>query len=90
MLLVFSALLWLPNPLYWVSVLTLIWFLPAALSIAWDLVHKPHRRPLKQHLQLVSAGALKRILRIGLTIMILPTRPVTHYTLLELRFGDLV
>ncbi|WP_449542462.1 GH36-type glycosyl hydrolase domain-containing protein [Enterobacter ludwigii] len=72
MLLVFSALLWLPNPLYWVSVLTLIWFLPAALSIAWDLVHKPHRRPLKQHLQLVSTGALKRISRIGLTFMILP------------------
>lgn len=72
MLLVLSTLLWLPNPLYWFSVLTLIWFLPAALSIAWDLVHKPHRRPLKQHLQLVSAGALKRISRIGLTIMILP------------------
>lgn len=72
LLLLFSTLLWVPNPLYWLGVLTLIWLLPAALSTAWDFVHKPLRRPLRKHLILVATGALKRVSRIGLTFVIVP------------------
>ncbi|KQN55645.1 glycoside hydrolase family 94 protein [Erwinia sp. Leaf53] len=72
LLLLFSTLLWLPNPQYWLGVLMLILLLPAALSIVWDLLHKPLRRPFRQHLTLVAAGALKRVSRIGLTVVIMP------------------
>lgn len=72
LVLLFSALLWVPNPVYWSGVLTLIWLLPAALCIILDLIHKPPRRPLKQHMVLVSAGAMKRISRVGLNFILLP------------------
>ncbi|MDC7866809.1 cyclic beta 1-2 glucan synthetase [Pantoea ananatis] len=68
----FSALLWVPNPGYWLGVLALVWLLPAALCILIDLANKPHRRPLRQHLVLVTAGALKRLSRIGLNFILLP------------------
>ncbi|WP_313109662.1 GH36-type glycosyl hydrolase domain-containing protein [Atlantibacter sp.] len=71
-MLLFSALLWVPNPLYWLGVLTIIWLLPAVLCSILDLIHKPLRRPLRQHLLLVMAGTLKRISRIGLNFAILP------------------
>lgn len=70
--LLFSALLWVPNPLYWLGVLALVWLLPTVLSITYDLLHKPLRRPLRLHLLLVAAGALKRFSRIGLNFVILP------------------
>ncbi|QUG73505.1 cyclic beta 1-2 glucan synthetase (plasmid) [Erwinia sp. E602] len=72
LLLLFSTLLWIPNPQYWLGVLMVILLLPAALSIVWDLLHKPLRRPFRQHLMLVAAGALKRVSRIGLTVVITP------------------
>lgn len=70
--LLFSALLWVPNPFYWLGVLTLVWLLPAMLSIIHDLLHKPPRRPLSQHLLLIAVGALKHFSRIGLNFVILP------------------
>ncbi|WP_337010547.1 GH36-type glycosyl hydrolase domain-containing protein [Pantoea sp. AS142] len=72
LVLLFCGLLWVPNPFYWSGVLTLIWLLPAALCIILDLVKKPFRRPLKPHLVLVMAGALKRISRVGLNFVLLP------------------
>ncbi|WP_039056117.1 glucoamylase family protein [Enterobacter sp. Bisph1] len=72
LLLLFSTLLWVPNSLYWLGVLLLIWLLPALFCIAYDLVHKPARRPLRQHLLLVASRALKRISRIGLNFILLP------------------
>ncbi len=70
--LLFCTLLWVPNPLYWLGVLTIVWLLPAVMCIALDLLHKPLRRPLKQHLILVMAGALKRLSRTALNFVILP------------------
>ncbi|HEP0605435.1 TPA: GH36-type glycosyl hydrolase domain-containing protein [Raoultella ornithinolytica] len=72
LVLLFCSLLWVPNPLYWLGALTLVWLLPAALSILHDLLHKPSRRPLRLHLPLVAAGALKRLSRIALNFVILP------------------
>ena len=70
--LLFFTLFWVPNPFYWLGVLTLIWLLPALLSITHDLLHKPLRSHLKWHLLLVGAGALKRLSGIGLNFAILP------------------
>lgn len=72
LILLFVTLLWVPNPFYWLALLILIWLLPAILSIACDLLHKPLRRHLKPHLLLVGAGALKRLSGIGLNFAILP------------------
>ncbi|SUX74259.1 Uncharacterised protein [Citrobacter freundii] len=68
----FFTLLGVPNPVYWLGVLSLIWLLPTILSITHDLLHKPLRRRLKPHLLLVGAGALKRLSGIGLNFAILP------------------
>ena len=70
--LLFSSVLLVPNPFYWLGVLALVWLLPAMLSITYDLLHKPLRRPLRQHLLLVAAGALKRLSSIGLNFLLLP------------------
>ena len=72
LVLLFCALIWVPNPFYWLGVVTLVWLLPAVLSITHDLLRKPPRRPLRQHLSLVVAGALKRLSRIALNFTILP------------------
>lgn len=72
LVLLFSALLWVPNPGYWLAVMAIIWLLPAGLCITADLINKPLRRPLRQHLMLVMAGAIKRISRIGLNFVLLP------------------
>ncbi|MBF4177678.1 GH36-type glycosyl hydrolase domain-containing protein [Lelliottia nimipressuralis] len=70
--LLFCTLLWVPNPLYWLGVLALVWLLPTGLAVAWDLINKPARRHTVQHLLLVVSGALKRLSRIGLTVATLP------------------
>ncbi|MBH2998317.1 cyclic beta 1-2 glucan synthetase [Serratia marcescens] len=72
LILLFLTLLWVPNPVYWLGMLALIWLLPAMLSILYDLLHKPLRRHLKPHLLLVASGALKRLSGIGLNFAILP------------------
>ncbi|HBV40048.1 MAG TPA: cyclic beta 1-2 glucan synthetase, partial [Erwinia sp.] len=72
LVLLFSTLLWVPNPWYWSGVLTLIWLLPAALCIILDLINKPLRRTLRQQLMLVTAGAMKRVSRVGLNFVLLP------------------
>ena len=70
--LLFSTLLWVPNPLYWLGVLAVVWLLPTALAVTHDLLRKPSRRLLTQHLLLVMAGALKRLSRVGLNFITLP------------------
>lgn len=72
LMLLFFTLLWAPNTFYWLGVLALIWLLPAILSITCDLLHKPLRRPLKQHLLRVATVTLKRLSGIGLNVAILP------------------
>ncbi|WP_447858344.1 GH36-type glycosyl hydrolase domain-containing protein [Enterobacter ludwigii] len=72
LVLLFCALIWVPNPFYWLGVVTLVWLLPAVLSITHDLLRKPPRRSLRQHLSLVVASALKRLSRIALNFAILP------------------
>ncbi|HDT3410635.1 glycoside hydrolase family 94 protein [Klebsiella variicola] len=72
LILLFFALLWVPNPVYWLGILLLIWLLPAILCISHDLLHKPLRRRVKPHLLLVGAGALKRLSGISLNFAILP------------------
>ncbi|MCA1179860.1 MULTISPECIES: glycoside hydrolase family 94 protein [unclassified Pantoea] len=71
-LLLFTTLLWVPNPSYWFGLLLIIWLLPALFSMSYDFLHKPFRRQLKQHLVLVAYGALKRLSGIGLNVAILP------------------
>ncbi|EJV1073410.1 cyclic beta 1-2 glucan synthetase, partial [Klebsiella oxytoca] len=66
LILLFFTLLWVPNPVYWLGILLLIWLLPAILCISHDLLHKPLRRRVKPHLLLVGAGALKRLSGISL------------------------
>jgi len=70
--LLFCTLLWVPNPLYWLGVLAVVWLLPTGLAVAHDLLRKPARRPLMQHLLLVMSGALKRLTRVGLNFITLP------------------
>ncbi|MFK3704633.1 GH36-type glycosyl hydrolase domain-containing protein [Klebsiella sp. NPDC088457] len=70
--LLFCALLWTANPLYWLSMLALVWLLPTLLAVAHDLLYKPARRAIGKHLSLVAAGALKRLSRIGLNFITLP------------------
>lgn len=72
LVLLFFTLLWVPNPVYWLGILLLIWLLPALLCISHDLLHKPLRRRVKSHLLLVGAGALKRLSGISLNFAILP------------------
>lgn len=72
LVLLFFTLLWVPNPVYWLGILLLIWLLPAILCISHDLLHKPLRRRVKPHLLLVGAGALKRLSGISLNFAILP------------------
>lgn len=72
LVLLVCALLWVPNPLYWLSVLAMVWLLPTALAVVYDLLSKPARRPLGQHLLLVMTGALKRLSRVGLNFVTLP------------------
>ncbi|HIG9751056.1 TPA: GH36-type glycosyl hydrolase domain-containing protein [Escherichia coli] len=72
LILLFFALLWVPNPVYWLGILLLIWLLPAILCISHDLLHKPLRRRVKPHLLMVGAGALKRLSGISLNFAILP------------------
>ena len=72
LLLLFCSLLWVPNPFYWLSVLLLVWLMPTVLAVVHDLLNKPARRPLGQHLLLVTTGALKRFSRIGLNFTTLP------------------
>lgn len=72
LVLLFFTLLWVPNPFYWLGVLTLIWLLPALVSISHNLLHKPLRRRLKSHLLLAGSGALKRLSGIGLNFATLP------------------
>ncbi|SLM62712.1 MULTISPECIES: glycoside hydrolase family 94 protein [Dickeya] len=72
LVLLFYALLWQAYPLYWLSVLALAWLLPTVLAITCDLLNKPHRRPVGQHVLLVAAGALKRLSHIGLNVATLP------------------
>ena len=72
LVLLFSALLWVPNTWYWLGIMALIWLLPASLGITVDLINKPLRRPLRQHLVLVLASAIKRLSRIGLNFVLLP------------------
>lgn len=72
LILLFFTLLWVPNPVYWLGILLLIWLLPAILCISHDLLHKPLRRRVKPHLLLVGAGVLKRLSGISLNFAILP------------------
>lgn len=72
LVLLFFTLLWVPNPFYWLGVLTLIWLLPALVSISHNLLHKPLRRRLKPHLLLAGTGALKRLSGIGLNFATQP------------------
>ncbi len=72
LILLFCALLLVPNPLYWLAMLAIALLLPTALVVAQDVLKKPARRPFLQHLRLVSSGALKRLLRIGLGFATLP------------------
>ena len=72
--LTFSALLWVPNPAYWLGALGITLLLPTVLSVSQDLLQKPKRRPLRQHLTLVAAGARKRPIRLGLEVATLPHR----------------
>ncbi|XTZ40210.1 GH36-type glycosyl hydrolase domain-containing protein [Salmonella enterica] len=72
LVLIFCSLLWVPNPFYWLSALTLMWLLPSMLSTIHDILHKPRHRPFRRHIPLVAVGALKRFSRIGLNLMILP------------------
>jgi len=72
LILLFCALLLVPNPLYWLAMLAITILLPTALVVAQDVIKKPARRPFLQHLRLVSSGAIKRLLRIGLGFATLP------------------
>ena len=72
LLLLFFAMLWAPNPFYWLGTLSLIWLLPAMLAIMHDLLHKPLRRHFKKHFLLVGAGAFRRLSGTGLNLAILP------------------
>lgn len=70
--LLFCSLLWVPNPFYWLSILAMVWLLPTVLTTLYDLINKPSRHPIGQHLILISSGALKRLLRTGLNFLTLP------------------
>lgn len=70
--LLFCAMLLVPNPLYWLSVLAIVVLLPTAMAIVQDLLSKPARRPFLLHFFLVAESALKRLVRIGLNFACLP------------------
>ncbi|MGK7286069.1 hypothetical protein ACSPAB_10410 [Buttiauxella agrestis] len=72
LILLFCAILLVPNPLFWLAVLAVVLLLPGALVLAQDIVNKPARRPFLQHLKLVSYGGLKRLMRVGMGFITLP------------------
>lgn len=72
--LLLCAMLVVPNKAYWLSALTLTLLLPTLLSTFQDIVSKPRRRPLSQHIRLVITGARKRLTRLGIEILTLPYR----------------
>jgi cyclic beta-1,2-glucan synthetase len=72
LILIFCALLLVPNPFFWLGVLAIALLMPTVLVVMQDLVNKPPRRPFVQHVLLVTGGALKRLTRVGLGFITLP------------------
>ncbi|WP_408014898.1 GH36-type glycosyl hydrolase domain-containing protein [Rouxiella aceris] len=72
LILIFSALTWVPNPLYWLVFLLTMLCLPMLLALLIELLHKSRRRPLKQHIRLVLCATLMRLRRLALRIATLP------------------
>ncbi|MGR2856888.1 cyclic beta 1-2 glucan synthetase [Erwinia sp. 1181_3] len=70
LLLIFSALLLVPNPHYWLVMLALVLLLPAALAIVQDLLFS--NRPVWQRLTAVASGTLRRLTHLILNFAILP------------------
>ncbi|WP_447877130.1 GH36-type glycosyl hydrolase domain-containing protein [Serratia fonticola] len=72
LLLLFFGLTWLPDTPYWLAVFAIILLLPTLLALLQDVVRKPPRRPVIQHLQLALKGSLHRLCQIGLRLAELP------------------
>ncbi len=72
LLLLFFGLTWLPDIPYWLAVFAIILLLPTLLALLQDVVRKPPRRPVIQHLQLALKGSLHRLCQIGLRLAELP------------------
>lgn len=72
LVLLFCALLLVPNPFVWLSVIAVSLLMPTVLVVMQDLINKPPRRPFVQHVLLVTGGALKRLTRVGLGFITLP------------------
>lgn len=70
LILLFAALLLVPNPYYWLGMLALVLLLPAALSALQDLLFS--HLPLGQRLAGVAAGTLRRLTHLGIGFATLP------------------
>ena len=72
LLVLFSALLWVPNPLYWLLFITTLLLLPSAIALGLNLMNKGKHIHLMPHFKSVSNGILSRLARIGLYLATLP------------------
>ncbi|WP_374189826.1 GH36-type glycosyl hydrolase domain-containing protein [Erwinia sorbitola] len=70
LLLLFAAVLWVPNPLYWLVLLAMVLLLPTALAMVQDLLFSSV--PLLQRLTGVISGTLRRLTHIFISFATLP------------------
>ncbi|MFS2223578.1 cyclic beta 1-2 glucan synthetase [Pantoea sp. B65] len=72
LVLLFAMVLLVPNPFYWLSFLAVVLLLPTLVALLQDLLTKPAKRPLLQHIPLILRGTLSRLNRILLSLATLP------------------
>ncbi len=72
LVMIFSAVLVVPNPGYWWGFLALMLLLPCSVAMGMDLLTKNRRISVWRHIKSVMHGTYRRLLRIALMLMTLP------------------
>ncbi|WP_369699984.1 GH36-type glycosyl hydrolase domain-containing protein [Serratia sp. M24T3] len=72
MIALFSALLLVPNPLYWLLFIVTLLVLPSVAALILNLFNKDAQVNVFPHIKCVACGLLDRLARIGLYLATLP------------------
>ncbi|WP_411157046.1 GH36-type glycosyl hydrolase domain-containing protein [Rouxiella silvae] len=79
LIMLMSALVWVPNGEYWLTFIITLLLLPSAAALLLNLLNKGAQARLAPHVKSVTLGIISRLLRIGLYIATLPHE--SYYTL---------
>ena len=72
LIILFSALLLVPNPMYWLKFVTALLLFPSLMALSFNLINKGAHIHLMPHFMSVMCGILSRLSRIGLYLATLP------------------